>query len=267
MGSSKGFWLNALFAAAKTDDAPALIRALKKVGPHELNALLRTPLMWAAEHGSAKCVEILLPQSHIEMGTRHGNTALCLAASNGFHHCVALLLAAGAIPAAADSGGNNPLMSAAAGDHVECLNALLPLCDPLAHNSHGLSASMQAARRGSDRALRILIEKIGLKKPSPSIRFLVWAAENDAPAISLMTLAERSSPKEIESALCAAARGGHFSALRALQSFSPPLFSRSAPRLMALSRAGGDETIAAWIESRHLSHEITSAPPVRKRSL
>lgn len=89
-----------LFAAAEADDPGALAALLARPetgGPDSRGPYGLTPLMRAAQKGSAQALETLLARGAAADATDEaGNTALMYAAARGQRACAERLLAAGA---------------------------------------------------------------------------------------------------------------------------------------------------------------------------
>lgn len=89
-----------LFAAAEADDPASIASLLAKPetgGPDAPGPYGLTPLMRAAQKGSARAVEALLARgAKADATDEAGNTALMYAAARGQRACAEKLLAAGA---------------------------------------------------------------------------------------------------------------------------------------------------------------------------
>lgn len=134
-----------LITYAKAGDA-GRVRDLLSQGANALFEDSRA-LRSAAEHGHAKCVELLLPTSN---PLAYGSHALQLAAYDGHFDCVKLLLPL-----------SNPLSDhslalrwAAENGHVECVKFLLPVSDP---SDEDFSALTMAARYGHLECVKLLL--------------------------------------------------------------------------------------------------------------
>jgi ankyrin repeat protein len=102
-----------LFAAVEADDSTALAALLAKPetgGPDARGPYGLTPLMRAAQKGSARAVEILLARGAAADATDEaGNTALMYAAARGQRACAEKLLAAGASKSHRNKFGLGPV--------------------------------------------------------------------------------------------------------------------------------------------------------------
>jgi uncharacterized protein len=101
-----------LFVAAEADDPAALAALLAQPGtdgPDSRGPYGLTPLMRAAQKGSARAVETLLARGAAPDATDEaGNTALMYAAARGQRACAEKLLAAGASKAHRNKFGLGP---------------------------------------------------------------------------------------------------------------------------------------------------------------
>jgi uncharacterized protein len=102
-----------LFAAAEADDPAALAELLAKpgsAGPDSPGPYGLTPLMRAAQKGSARALEALLARgARADATDEAGNTALMYAAARGQRACAEKLLAAGASKTHRNKFGLGPL--------------------------------------------------------------------------------------------------------------------------------------------------------------
>lgn len=101
-----------LFVAAEADDPTALLALLARPdsgGPDARGPYGLTPLMRAAQKGSARALETLLARGAAPDATDEaGNTALMYAAARGQRGCAEKLLAAGASKAHRNKFGLGP---------------------------------------------------------------------------------------------------------------------------------------------------------------
>lgn len=101
-----------LFAAAEADDPASIAALLAKPetgGPDSPGPYGLTPLMRAAQKGSARAVEALLARgAKADATDEAGNTALMYAAARGQRACAEKLLAAGASKAHRNKFGLGP---------------------------------------------------------------------------------------------------------------------------------------------------------------
>lgn len=122
-------------------------------------------LTWAAIHGKAECVKLLIPVSDAKA---HNSMALRRAAGNGHAECVELL-----IPAS-DVGDSRVLALDAAVEngHVECVKILAPLTDVRHKNFYPLQI---AAARGYAECVSLLLPKsAGLLDQHGFVAEILW---------------------------------------------------------------------------------------------
>lgn len=119
-----------------------------------------TPVGFAALHGKERALRALLPRADVSKGIRWGaneQTALMAAASSaGQEGCVEALLPM-SDPNARDSEGMSALMIAVESDAVESALMLAPRGPLDAVNARGASALALAAREGNARLTRALL--------------------------------------------------------------------------------------------------------------
>lgn len=268
--------VQALFQAARRDDAAALALAFKKAGPETRNAVGRTPLMWAAEHGSTKCVQLLIPISELNATTLHSNTALSLAAHFGFDECVRLLLEAQADAGIADTAGHTPLMSAAIQDRVDCLKLLFPVSDHAALNKQGRGILAVAAAAGSGEALRFLLPRMGEPPEAKGPSLLEIAVLGSSRIEAVQYLAGGASKKAFKGALRIAAQLGRARIFEALlQCDHAEVFPSQALGLAKFAESLGQEALANRIyglirsdsEAAEINAAMRPAPPINKPRL
>lgn len=106
-------------------------------------------LLVAILNGHSACVELLIPFS--EPLSSHPD-ALRRAARHGFDDCLRLLIA-GASVAGDRVDGSNALVAAAENGHAGCVELLIPISDPLAHESLAL---LLAAENGHAQCVELL---------------------------------------------------------------------------------------------------------------
>lgn len=133
-------------------------------------------LAWAATHGHADCVELLIPLS--DPRSTH-SIALLLAAENGHAKCVELL-----IPV---SGLGEPLCIALAlaaeNGHVECAKILLPIADAKHKNFYALQ---KAAFAGHGDCVSLLLPESAPLLDQPGfISDILWRGRADIVARAL----------------------------------------------------------------------------------
>ena len=114
-----------------------------------------TALMWAANHGHASCVEILLPFSDPLAQDKDGWTALMWAAFHGQESCIALLIPVS--DALAQSHRKmTALMLAARRGKMSCIHLLLSVSDAQMSDHSGCTASQMAIDHGHDALARLI---------------------------------------------------------------------------------------------------------------
>ncbi len=121
-------FVSAAMGAAFRANDPAAVRRLVEAG-EDVNGLdlelLRSPLLWAAEHGHTDLARFLLDRgAEIEDKADEGESPLQLAAYGGHRDTVRMLLDRGADPAYRTDKGWDAVMFAELGKHTE-LAALL----------------------------------------------------------------------------------------------------------------------------------------------
>jgi len=171
--------IHASFDSSKVADAsmasdPAAVRALITSG-EDVNAAQgdgMTALHWAARHGDAELVKMLIAAGgNVRATTRLGSyTPLLLASQIGHAAAIEALIAAGADPKSPTSTGVTPLMFAAASGQADAVKALL---------AHGVDVNAAEPTRG-ETALMFAVAN----KRSAAVRLLI--------AAKLMTPASRS---------------------------------------------------------------------------
>lgn len=115
--------------AAGQGDAATLAALLAQGGDPTANG--STALCWAAKHGHAECVELLIPCSDARSFNSY---AIRQAASRGHLECVKLL-----IPVSDPKADNSyALLWASVHGHIECVKLLIPFSDPKADDSCAL---------------------------------------------------------------------------------------------------------------------------------
>jgi ankyrin repeat protein len=146
----------------------------------------QTPLLWAARKGHANVVQLLLGKAASPNATdgSEGRSALSWAAGNGHKETVEVLLEQGDTDLCSiDDQGQTAFHWAATQGHKSIASAIL---DELCKNSgsnwvrDSVALLTQAAERGQDAALKVLLEErdIGPDSPDPNGRTaLSWAAE------------------------------------------------------------------------------------------
>lgn len=165
MGSivSRSEACQALFAAAKANDTDEVARQLAAGALANWRASGKarlTPLHWAARHGNAELVRLLLAHGAVlEAKSASELTALGCAASSGNVEVVRLLLDSGADLEARDEDEFSPFLFAAASGHPEVLRLLLERgADAKARSVGGLTALHLACRYGGVEAVRVLLD-------------------------------------------------------------------------------------------------------------
>lgn len=120
-----------------------------------------TALHYAAQHGSARVVRLLLPHAQLDARDHGGWTPLVWAAENDHEHVVRLLLDAGACPLASDAEGNGAVHWCALAGAARALAALLHAAPRLAaaHNAHADTPLHVAARQGHYACVVILLAR------------------------------------------------------------------------------------------------------------
>src|SRR4051812_39778261 len=164
--------IHASFDSSKVADAsmasdPAAVRALITAG-EDVNAAQgdgMTALHWAARHGDAELVRMLLAAGgNVRATTRLGNyTPLLMASELGHADAIDALIAAGADMKATTASGVTALMYASASGQVDAVKTLLAHgADPNATEStRGETALMFAVANRRAEAVRLLIAAKG----------------------------------------------------------------------------------------------------------
>ncbi|XP_065573166.1 DNA-binding protein RFXANK-like isoform X2 [Artemia franciscana] len=117
-----------------------------------------TPLMWAAAHGQAPTLSLLLAKGadpNIKSDT--GETALHYGASSGHHEVVRLLLQTKIDVDPVDEAGNTPLYFAAIGNYTHTVQELLSHGADLVRKNHfGETPYEVAITKGSGLARKVM---------------------------------------------------------------------------------------------------------------
>jgi ankyrin repeat protein len=147
-----------LLLAASVENAKEVARLLARGASPQARDSARnaTPLMVAASHGAAGCVQALLPVSAPLALDLEGRSALDLAAAYGSAACARLLIPC-SNARAKGLHGRTALMLAADAASPEKVAALLPVSDPLAKDQHGLSALDLAVRSANEACVRLML--------------------------------------------------------------------------------------------------------------
>jgi len=155
---------SAVADAAMRSDGAAVRTLVQKGG--DVNAAQgdgMTALHWAASHGDADLVGVLLyAGANVRATTRLGGyAAIHLASQTGSAAIIKALVAAGASASSPTSTGATPLMLAAAAGQLDAVNALLDLkADPNAsEKAHGETALMFAAALDRSDVARALLQR------------------------------------------------------------------------------------------------------------
>jgi ankyrin repeat protein len=116
-----------------------------------------TALMHAVEYGQIDCVRTLIPASDLELRDYFGLRAIDHAAGAGRPEPLRLLLGVSS-PNSTDFSGTDTLMHAAArAQDLQCIDLLLPHCDPRRANAKGWTALAFAADNGSEAIVKRLL--------------------------------------------------------------------------------------------------------------
>ncbi|XP_065353659.1 protein TANC2 isoform X2 [Cloeon dipterum] len=206
----------------------------------QTEALRGVPILCAAAHlGYAEFVSTLLEfGAQPRLTDAKGATPLILAAAAGHQTVVSTLLAAqGAdtLVGVADDSGRCPLVHAASGGHLEIVRKLLefPWAQPKVESTFQIGTP-------SSRDEPVIIEKTGLDKTQAKHQALVAAAAKGQTEVVLCLLEDRKVPIDIpnsltgETALTAAASGGHVTTCQALLQKSASVMVPNAKGLMPL---------------------------------
>ena len=186
------------------DGSTALIHSAEKGHVEIMDLLLKagadpnlpdfkgqTPLMHSAGRGKKTAIEKLLSVEGIEMnaGDKYGRTAFTHAAKNGHVKIMDLLLKAGADPFQKSFKGQTPLMSAARSGKTNAVKKLLQISSTqhinIRDNGRGLTALIQAIKRGHDEIADILL-KAGANPNLPDFKGrtpLIYSAMAGKPPI------------------------------------------------------------------------------------
>ena len=114
-----------------------------------------TALMWVAQAGNDKFVNILTKTKEIGMQTRYGHTALMWAASNGHDKCVEILAKTKELNMK-DNYGCTALMCAALHGHDKCVEILAKTKELNIKDENGWTALMLAKAGKYDKCVKIL---------------------------------------------------------------------------------------------------------------
>ena len=158
-----------LFNALDTLHHSAFKGSVKRVssilsqGPIEVNEPCcfggKTPIMYAADGGHSRVIDILLKAGAVVTHTCDGGvTALHISAIHGHEHVTNLLLAAGADPEAVDVKGYTPLLCAALRRKCGVMEALVAAGANVDHAlPDGATPVYLAAEMGGLTAVRVLL--------------------------------------------------------------------------------------------------------------
>eukprot|EP01047_Picozoa_sp_COSAG01_P002218 COSAG01_NODE_58_length_30193_cov_12.302020_1_plen_1409_part_00 len=229
----------------------------------------KTPLMWAAEKGQEKALQLLLSArigAELEAKDKYGLTALHWAATNGQLGALQLLLSegVGAELETKDKWGRTPLHLAAANGQVEALRLLLSeglRAELEAKTKNGRTALHCAAQTGQVEALRLLLSaKIGaeLEAKTKNGRTALHCAAQTGQREVLRLLLSAEIGAELEAkdergltAVHVAAQNGQVEALRLLLGVGAELEDKSEEGRTALhwaALAGQVEAIDTLVE-------------------
>lgn len=125
----------------------------------------RTPLQWAAEHGQAAAIKVLLEHGAPinQRGTWRDATPLQAAVFNGHPMAAGNLLEQGANPNPQDYNGDTPLLwairlSHGAPSEMMVGRLLTSGADPNMANADGITPLMEAMHQASPKLVRLLIK-------------------------------------------------------------------------------------------------------------
>jgi ankyrin repeat protein len=200
----------------------------------------------------------------------HGKTPIIYAAEHGHAGVIRLLLAAGAAVDAAEptsmiaGTGRTALLYAAAQGHTEALRALLAAgANANAVDHAGTTALIHAAARGDLQAVRALMEAgadLNLKNQDPGQSALEAAAGNGHDLVVAALLAAGGVCDG--NALCAAAQGAHPGVVRILLDAGVWVDAREdrPPRRSAMIAATEVQTTVIVSQTRERVRESDPAP-------
>ncbi|XP_059471680.1 protein TANC2 isoform X2 [Neocloeon triangulifer] len=206
----------------------------------QTEALGGVPILCAAAHlGFLEFVSSLLDfGAQPRLTDAKGATPLILAAAAGHQGvCSVLLKAPGAdtLVGVADDSGRCPLVHAASGGHLEIVKQILAFPWASAKVESTFQIGTPCGREET-----VLIEKTGLDKTQAKHQALVAAAAKGQTEVVLCILEDRSVPIDIpdtlhgETALTAAAAGGHVATCQALLQKSASVMVPNTKGLMPL---------------------------------
>ena len=150
----------ALFKAIHDGDRAAMVAALDGgASVHARDEWQDTPLMMAALHGRADCLQDLIERgADIEVRNENQSTALMCAAQNNHTECLRALLHAGAEVDAQAEGDVTALMIAATMGRVEAMHMLIEQgADIHGRDTFGETPLIYAAR-GCVEGVRLLVD-------------------------------------------------------------------------------------------------------------
>ncbi|PRZ56449.1 ankyrin repeat protein [Paraburkholderia fungorum] len=132
----------------------------------------KTPLLIAAERGSASAIAALIERSDLAAADHSGRTALHYAAEADPALPTVCLRAiiAGSNPAACTRDGETALMLAARRGNAAALAELLPLSDPTALNGHGRTALGEAIREQNSKCADLLAPVSAPKEAAKALK-------------------------------------------------------------------------------------------------
>ena len=187
----------------------AIMRGHESVVPHLARAtesraewcMDQSPLMWAAEAGHIKIVQLLLDRRNVNADDDNnvGHTALQRAAMRGYAGVVRLLLSR---PEVNVNQGNTvstiPLLAAVVGRHKEVIHVLLERMDLRCPDCVKERLLMRAAREDDVLTLRLLFESHGAdpnsKNPDGMTPLFIAAAEGHEGAVRQLLKREDIDP-------------------------------------------------------------------------
>ena len=171
-----------------------------------------TALIFAAKYGNDKALELLLPKSDAKATTNYGNTALMYAAGTRIDKSVEILLPKSDVKATNDLG-YTALMDAAQYGTAKMVEILLPKSDVKATNDLGYTALMYAARHGNEKSVELLLPTSDVKATNNLGETALMLAAQDRTAKMVELLLPKSDAKATtfvgETALMLAARHGN----------------------------------------------------------
>jgi hypothetical protein len=151
-----------------------------------------TLLMLAADHGHARCVQLLAPMQAGARTSRDGRTALMRAAGAGYDECVSLLLVESG---GRDARGHTALMLAAKLDRAGVV-AVLATHEAGRQADSGKTALMYASRHGHLGSVRALLSHEARLQDVAGRTALIHAAQQGRTEVCELLLAAEAGQRD-----------------------------------------------------------------------